>query len=160
MRIALGIASVAHEVLEIRRRTEHVWLDRRHHDLEAAGGAKKSESTSVLHEPIEDGRGFCWARLEQLDEHMHGNVKRVDFGLHGDMQLQGMQQLRQNEGHPQLDHDQFGASSPPEVQTQFALEQLKGQFNVPASRIELSDVTHGQVAGVQHVGQVAILGAK
>src|SRR5205823_8139880 len=159
MRIALGIASVAHEVLEISRRTEHVRLDLRHYDLEAAGGANESESTSVLHEPVDDGRGSCRDRLQQLDEQMHGNVKRVDFGLHGHMQLQGMQQLGQNEGQPQLDQHQFGAGSPPDVQAQFALEQLEGQFNVPASGIELGDVTHGQVGGVQHGGQVAILRA-
>ena len=64
MRIALGIASVAHEVLEIRRRTEQVWLDLRHHHREAAGGTNESERPSVLHELVDDGRGFCRDRLE------------------------------------------------------------------------------------------------
>ena len=129
MRIALGIASAAREVLEIKGRTEHVRLDLRHDDVEAGGGANESERASFLHQTVEDGRGSCRTGVQQLDEQMQRDVKGVDLSLQRDLQLQGMQQLCQNEGHPQLDQHQFGASAPPEVQAQFTFEQLEGQFS-------------------------------
>src|SRR5579872_4086099 len=54
MRVALSIASVAPEVGEIDRRTEHVRLDLRHHHGEAAGRTNEAERASVLDEAIQD----------------------------------------------------------------------------------------------------------
>lgn len=157
MRIALGIASTAHEVGEVRWGTQHVRLDLWHDDLETGGGTKQSQHTSILHQAVDDRCGTYRQRVEHLDEDMHRDVKGGDVGLHGDMQLQRMQQLCQNEGNPQLDQDQFGACPPPNVQTQFAFEQLERQFNVPAPCVQLHNVMQRQVRGTQHVGQVAIL---
>src|SRR5436305_9881824 len=157
MRIALGIASTALEVVESRERTEHVWLKRWDDHDQPAGRTNQAKRAPILDEASDERHGASRVYIEQLDQQMQRDIKRINLSLPGDLQLQGMQQLCQNEGQAQLDQHQFGACPPPQVQTQFALEQLEGQFDVPAAGIELRDIAHGQLGRVQHVGQVAIL---
>jgi len=148
--LGASVASVTHQVVR---------LNRGHLDLETARGTDESERTSVLHESVEDRGGSHWGGSQQFDEDLHGDLKRVHRGLHGEMELQGMQQLGQNQGNPQLNGHQFGACSPPNVQPQFAFEQLEGHLDIPASGIQLGDLLHGEVSGTQHIGQIAIADA-
>ncbi len=63
MAIELGIASAAPKVLQLRRRTEHVWLNLGHGHRETAGGTNEAESPSSLNQPCHDGQGsMYWLR--------------------------------------------------------------------------------------------------
>ena len=109
MRIALGIASTALEVGESRGRTEHVWLKLWDDHDQPAGRTNQSKSAPILDEASDERHGASRVDVEQLDQQMQRDIKRVNLGLPGDLQLQGMQQVCQNEGQPQLDQHQFGA---------------------------------------------------
>jgi hypothetical protein len=71
---------------------------------------------------------------------MHRDIKGLDACLLSNRQLQGMQDLGQDQGHPQLDQDQFLAGSPPQCQTHLAFERFKSQFDIPSAPLELSDL--------------------
>ena len=103
----------------------HVWYD----DLQASGGPNETEKASLLDQPIQDGSRASRHRPQQLNQHMQRDVERFDLRLHRHMQLQGMQELSQDQRDPQLDHDQFWTSGPPDLQAQLAFEQLERQFN-------------------------------
>ena len=89
MRIALGIASAALEVLEIRGRTEHVRLNLRHDHGETAGGTNESECAPMLNQLCEERHGTCWLHPQHFDQQMQRDIKGVNLGLQSDLQLQG-----------------------------------------------------------------------
>jgi hypothetical protein len=80
------------------------------------------------------------------------NGSRLRLG--SDLQVEGMQQLSQDErSHQLLKHQQRGRS-PPQVQPQLAFEQFEGQLDIPAAGVQARDVEHGEQGGIGDVGEV------
>jgi hypothetical protein len=82
------------------------------------------------------------------------DVPDVDLSLHGHLKLDGMQDLSQDQHDPELLQDQGGMSTPPQADAQGAFEQFDGQFDIPTSGVELGNLLHAELAGIEHIGQV------
>ncbi len=126
MSVALGIACCARQIMPVRNRTEHVRLQFGYDDAQAGGRANESEQASFLDQLIENRSGASRQGPQQVDHDVQGNIKGFHLGLQSYVQLQGMQELSQDQRDPQLDQHQFWASRPPDLQAQLAFEQLEG----------------------------------
>ena len=129
MSIALGIACLACQILQEGKRTDHLRLQFRHDDAQTGGGANESEQASLLDQTIQNRSRASRHATQQVNHHVQGDIKGFHLRLQGHLQLQGMQDLSQDQRDPQLDQNQFWASRPPDLQAQLAFEQLESQFN-------------------------------
>src|SRR6266702_5998174 len=132
MRIALGRACVPCQIFPDRNRAEHVRLQFWHDDAQTGGGATEAEKASLLDQTIQDRSRASRHGAQQVNHHMQRAIKGLDLSLQSHMHWQGMQDLSQNQRDPHLDHDQFWASRPPDLQAQLACEQLEGQCTIEA----------------------------
>ena len=110
MTIALGIACLACQILQDRNRTDHVRLQFRHNEAQTGGRANKSEQASLLDQTIQNRSRTSRHGTQQVNHDVRGDITGLHLSLQGHVQLQGMQDLSQDERDPQLDQDQFWAS--------------------------------------------------
>src|SRR5258708_19649964 len=117
--------------------------------LQAGGGTNESQESAALDEERDKrsaggGRGM----RQQLDQDGQRDLEGVDLGLGSDLQVQGMQQLSQDERSQELLEHQHRGRSPPQVQPQLAFEQFEGEFDIPSAG--------GQAPGGRQGGQGAV----
>src|SRR6266516_2716807 len=130
--------------------------DMRCNDDQTTIGANDAPVSSVLNDLRNQRPGDSIGLLQEFEEPMQGHIKDPNASLSGNFQLQGMQQLSQNEGSNELLFEQNRGGRPPQTQTQFGFEQLEGQLNVPATRIQFGDLVQGQHLWITDLAQIAV----
>ncbi len=83
-------------------------------------------------------------------------AKSSNARLCGHPQVQGMQDLSQDEGAQESLQHQDGKARPPQMQAQLPFERFEGQLDIPAASIQAGGITHAQQRRVSHIGHVAI----
>ena len=75
--------------------------------------------------------------LEQEDER---DIEGILMGLHRDLQAQGLQQLGDDEGAPDLLQQDMRLGTPKQGQSQVRLQRQKGTLDVPTPGVELDNI--------------------
>ena len=119
------------ELLERNTRSLH---------LQTAGGTNESQDVSTLHEQRHEWLGGGRRMGQELDQDGKRDLERVDLGLGGDLELQGMQDMSQDKSSHQLLQHQYWGGCPPQVQSQFAFEQFESEFDIPSACVQTGDV--------------------
>src|SRR6266487_2894419 len=152
--LALGIASASRWRQRVGNRKPVLRQERGNDEGAATGRTNELEGDATLHEQG-DQRSRLRRRLgQELGQDVQGDIVRVDLGVGGHGQTEGLQELKEEEGHPQLLEDEGGHGTPPQVQPTDALEGLESSLNIPAARIEAYDLGEGELLRVEHVSEV------
>ncbi len=155
--LALGVASRLTRLQRLWRSWTHPGgIHERHLDLQARAGPNEaqlapapSQSRQRSDAPLQQP----WHELhQQLDRH----VERIHALLGGQLHLQAMKQLRQEQGTPDLYLDDLPFGAPQLTELQVLFEHAEGQFDIPAPRVQLSDVGQRELLRIEHIGQVTI----
>ena len=153
-----GMPSRASEQQVGRSRREAIGGDGRHLGPMAARGANDAGTPPLRDQNgdwIPSRVGEQWRMSHQQGKR---DIKDIDLGPASDLDPQTEQDLGDDERCPDLLMDEGWLGTPEQMQVQVPLEELVGQFHIPAPGIEYRDRMQRQEQGIAHIGDKALGG--
>src|SRR4051812_24869415 len=93
---------------------------------------------------------------EILDKESDRNLERIDASASGNLDLQAMNNLGDNQGCPHLLLNHSRLARPQKMKIEFTFEHLQRQFQVPTAMIEIGNLVERELPRVNDIGDVAM----
>src|SRR6266700_1271313 len=143
-----------------RERNDLLPVNVGNHSPDARTGSDELESDSDLLDDLKQGlalRGRELGQFRQIaPEQLQRDIKRLHSRLDGHLDLQGMQDLSQDHGGPELGSNDLHLRTPEKAESQMIFKQAKSYLDIPSTRIQRHDLSSTELKRIGDIGNITV----